>query len=87
MFVFVSFLLIFVFRNFRSQHGDEMGKLAVLEAENSITESTPDSSATKAPSVTRPGTSAAGGKLGGVPTPSKKGLVISDFDSKPLLVF
>ena len=64
-----------------------MIRLAAVEAENAAAESTPDSSTVKAAPGARPGTSGAAAKVAGVPTPSKKGLVISNVDLKPFFVF
>jgi hypothetical protein len=73
-------------RNFRSEHANEMIKLAAIESENSNGESTLDTSTLKPTSSKRPAVSPAAAKSA-VPQSSKKGLVIHSFNSRSFLFF
>ena len=65
-------------RNFRSEHANEMSKLAAAESENSNDESTLDASTLKPTSSKRLAVSPSAAKSA-APPPSKKGLVIHIF--------
>jgi len=73
-------------RNFRSEHANEMIKLAAIESENSNGESTLDTSVLKPTSSKRPAVSPAAAKSA-VPPSNKKGLVIHSFNSRSFLFF
>lgn len=85
---FATFLFfLHSFRNFRSEHSDEMAKLAAAESENSNTETVLDVPTAKTPSNKRPAMSPAAGKASAGPSTSKKGFVTHTVASKYFSIF
>ena len=74
-------------RNFRSEHADEMAKLAAIESENSNGDIPPDIPLLKTPSTKRAALSPGVAKSGVAPPPSRKGFVLAHFNSRFCFAF